>query len=164
MENASSIPAGNLPVPTPGRPGLMARIFGPLWLRVFLGTLAMMMALIGAFYAEENWRGQRDWNAYRKAVEARGESLDLKSYVPKPVSDDQNFCATPFLKAFFQTNYTGLESTNDLWFRAELCNWTAVSTPASERDLGHRHLTDSDGLATGFLNAAKWPGEGLEVH
>jgi hypothetical protein len=93
-----------------------------LWLfswrgiRRVLIVLAWMATIIALFIGEENWRGRRAWNQYRQATEARGESLDFAAYVPKPVPDDRNFAATPFLGSFFQPGISIL--TNDLFARA----------------------------------------------
>jgi hypothetical protein len=103
--------------------------------------LGASAALAGIFYAEEDWRGHRDWNQYREATEARGESLDPRSYIPKPAPDDQNFLATPFLKTFFQPNGDRVPLiilTNDLWSRAAV----HVTETSGPKDRSHRHFTD----------------------
>ena len=64
-------------------------------------TLAWTVTLVALFYGEENWRGRRAWNQYLQELEARGEQLDLKAFVPKPIPDEQNFAATPFIKSWF---------------------------------------------------------------
>jgi hypothetical protein len=69
-------------------------------IRRVLIVLAWCATVIGLWYGEENWRGRRAWNQYREATEARGESLDFATYIPKPMPDDQNFAATPFLTSF----------------------------------------------------------------
>jgi len=76
-----------------------------------------LVALVGTFYAEEDWRGQRDWNQYREATEARGESLDLRSYIPKPVPEEDNFAEAPIVKSLFGPN-AGKILTNDLYAHA----------------------------------------------
>src|SRR2546427_1671863 len=69
---------------------------------VGLGALVTVIAL---FYGEENWRGRRAWYQYRHAIEAGGVQLDFKGSWPKPVPDDQNFAATPFVKSWFELPY-----------------------------------------------------------
>jgi hypothetical protein len=64
--------------------------------------LAWLVTLVALFHGEENWRGRRAWNQYRHELEARGEQLDYAALVPKPVPDDQNFAATPAIKAWFE--------------------------------------------------------------
>jgi hypothetical protein len=98
---------------------------------------AGIVALIAFWYGEEDWRGERAWNQYRKAAEARGESLDFAAYIPKPVPDEQNFAATPFLKSFLDTNNRNI-LTNDLYARAD----AHISETNIENDRGHRHFVD----------------------
>jgi hypothetical protein len=64
-------------------------------------SFAVLATLIGLFYAEEDFRGKRAWDRYRHELEARGEQLDLKAFIPKPVPDEQNFAATPLIKSWF---------------------------------------------------------------
>src|ERR1035438_3485987 len=87
-------------------------------IRRVLIVLAWAVTIVGLLYGEENWRGRRAWNQYREATEAHGVSLDYATYVPKPVPDEQNFAATPFLKSFLLAD-TSYILTNDLWYRAE---------------------------------------------
>ncbi len=86
--------------------------FGPLhrlfnWLlsarilrRVFIAA-AWILTLVVLLYAEENWRGARAWNNYRRELEAAGAQLDLAAYIPKPVPDGQNFAASAIVKSWF---------------------------------------------------------------
>jgi hypothetical protein len=106
--------------------------------RRMLIVLAWAVTIIGLFYGEENWRGRHAWNQYRDAAAARGLSLDWSAYIPKPVPDDQNFAATPFLKTFFQTSPFTL--TNDLFHRAD--NNVFETNSAKHKDKGRRHFTD----------------------
>src|SRR5881628_2377901 len=70
-------------------------------IRRVLIVLAWTATLIALLYGEENWRGRRTWNQYRQAIEARGEQLDFKAFIPKPVPDEQNFAATPLVQSWF---------------------------------------------------------------
>ena len=63
----------------------------------FLFGLACFITLAALFYAEENWRGKRDWENYKREWEAKGEKFDFKDFVPPPVPDDQNFALTPIV-------------------------------------------------------------------
>ena len=124
-------------------------------IRRVLIVLAWAVTIVGLLYGEENWRGRRAWNQYREAAEARGVSFDLKSYIPKPAPDEQNFAATPFLKTFFQTNDYGDKLTNDLWCRAS--DNIAGTNLAKEK--GRRHFTD---LVAWQLAAAALQGGALK--
>src|SRR6059036_2777289 len=73
-------------------------------IRRILIVLAWTATIIALLYAEENWRGRRKWNKYRKSLEARGEQLDFKAFIPKPIPDEQNFAATPLIQSWFPRN------------------------------------------------------------
>jgi hypothetical protein len=97
--------------------------------------LGYLVVLVGLFYAEEDWRGRRAWNQYRKAVEARGDHLDFKAYIPKTVPEEENFAATTIPRSWMQNVGSSL-LPNDLYARA-------VSHVYSTNGLvGHRHFTD----------------------
>jgi hypothetical protein len=97
-------------------PHRASRRFGGRWLRPTLVCLGSWVALAVIFYAEEDWRGQRDWNRYRHEVEARGESLDFRAYIPKPIPGAENFAATPTVKSWFRPDGSD-PLTNDLFAR-----------------------------------------------
>ena len=71
------------------------------WLGRLLFALALLITLIVLLYAEENWRGERDWNAYKQQMEAKGEKFDLSALIPPRVPDEQNFAMTPFLAPLY---------------------------------------------------------------
>lgn len=104
-------------------------------IRRLIIVLVWPVTIIGLLYGEENWRGRRAWNQYREAAEARGVSLDFKSYIPKLVPDDQNFAETPFLKSLFVQPYVDI-LTNDLYERA------GNNIGTSRLAKGERHFTD----------------------
>ncbi|HEV2694721.1 MAG TPA: hypothetical protein VG347_17630 [Verrucomicrobiae bacterium] len=56
-----------------------------------------MGTLIALFYAEENWRGKRAWENYKREWEAKGERFDFANIVPPPVPDEKNFALTPVI-------------------------------------------------------------------
>lgn len=64
-------------------------------LRRFLFGIACTATAIALSYAEENWRGKRAWEQFKREREAKGERFDLASIVPPPVPDDQNFAMAP---------------------------------------------------------------------
>jgi hypothetical protein len=69
--------------------------------RVISLIVAGMVTLLALFYAEENWRGKRAWESYKREMEAKGEVFDFTKFVPPRVPDDQNFAMTPFLAPLF---------------------------------------------------------------
>ncbi len=129
--------------------------------RVFV-VLAWTVTIIGLWYGEENWRGRRAWNQYREATVAQGQSLDFSAYIPKPVPDDQNFAATPFLKSFILQRDNPI-LTNDLYARAD----DHVSETNMDKQHGHRQFTSLVAwqLAAAALQSGKFkPGQVFETN
>ena len=58
-------------------------------------ALAVLIALVVTFYAEENWRGKRAWENFRREWEAKGEKFELSAFAPPAVPDEQNFALAP---------------------------------------------------------------------
>ena len=118
--------------------------------RILIG-LAWLVTLIALFHAEEDWRGQHAWNRYRRTLEARGEQLDYKAFVPKPVPDDQNFAATPIIKSWFEKQ--GAAKTDQEWDD----NYSRVGTrihPHRAKDApASRHFEDLIGWGAGLAAA-----------
>ncbi|HEY3855935.1 MAG TPA: hypothetical protein VGO67_16215 [Verrucomicrobiae bacterium] len=119
----------------PKRRRLLWLFKGPWWWRAWLGLMGIIV-LVSAFYAEEDWRGQHSWDTYRKSMEAAGISLDLQTYTPKPVPDDENFAMSPIPKKWM--NSLSLPLTNDLYSRASDYVWATNSS----KNAGHRHFED----------------------
>jgi hypothetical protein len=64
---------------------------------------AAIIIIIGAsFYAEENARGLRTWQKAEKEITARGESLNLDGYIPRPVPERSNLTLFSKLRMLFQ--------------------------------------------------------------
>ena len=68
--------------------------------------LGFRLFLVGAvvlvlYYGEEDWRGSRAWRLYLSRSGITPSQLDLQTYVPKPVSDDENFAAIPVIQSWF---------------------------------------------------------------
>jgi hypothetical protein len=123
-----------------GQRGKMARFFRGLCgspARLLLALLVWLMMMIGLWYGQEDWRGWRAWKQYRAAAEARGETFDLAAYIPKPVADEQNFAATPFIKSFFLHPNDSI-LTNDLYARAN----NNIGDTNAAHNLGRRHFVD----------------------
>ena len=66
--------------------------------RRFLFVVTCLVTLVALFYAQENWRGRRAWQNYRRECEARGEKFSLAALAPRAVPDEKNFALTPLLK------------------------------------------------------------------
>jgi hypothetical protein len=82
--------------------------------RILVG-LAALVTLIALVCTEENWRGKRAWEHYKHELEAQGEKLDWKDYVPPPAPDQQNFAMTPFLAPLFDFNPSPRKEGQSLW-------------------------------------------------
>jgi hypothetical protein len=67
-------------------------------------TLAWMAAVIALCYGVIDVLGYHAWNAYRRGYEAHGASLEAKTYIPKPITDSENFANTPFVQSWFKKN------------------------------------------------------------
>ncbi len=72
---------------------------------VFSGTKAYvvlgLLTVVIAFYGIENWRGRRAWQQCKRAIEARGESMDWAAHIPAPVPDAQNVFKAPHMAQWF---------------------------------------------------------------
>ncbi len=107
-------------------------------------TIAVIVTFIAVYYAEEDLRGSRAWSHYRQDAEARGEQLDWKAFIPKPVPDDENFATTPFVQSWFvRSNYTFVFSKSQYWASDYYGRaLDAVSISRDKKDGGNRHFTD----------------------
>jgi hypothetical protein len=68
--------------------------------RYFFAFIAVL-GVVGLFYFEENWRGPRAWEKYRRGREERGERFDASAFVPEVVPSSENFAMTPLLAPLF---------------------------------------------------------------
>jgi len=135
--------------PSPDEPSQTSRLFGNRWVRLSLLCLGGLALLVAAFYAREDWRGSLAWNNYRRAAKGRGLVLDLKSYIPTSVPDEQNFAATPFVKSWFPSN--GSILSQDDYTR--LTNH--ISDYGSNPNKGHRQFVDLVGWQQAFAALKK---------
>lgn len=106
----SEIPTTPIPNASPEGSKVPARKRSLRW-RIFRFCVLSFVGLItlfALFHAEENWRGKRAWEQYRKEQEAKGVSFDFNSVVPPPIPDDKNFAMTPLLKPLLDLNPRGI--------------------------------------------------------
>jgi len=80
--------------------------------RLLVGAACLVTAH-ALFCTEENIRGKRAWERYRREAEARGEQLDFAAFIPKPVPDEQNFAATPLVRSWFRKE--NMPASDKLW-------------------------------------------------
>src|SRR5437763_1058844 len=87
---------------TQPRRGWPVRFFRALFswrtLRRLLIVLAPLVTIVAIVVTEENWRGKRAWENYKREQEAKGEHFEYTAFVPPPVPDDQNLAMCPLLK------------------------------------------------------------------
>jgi hypothetical protein len=84
--------------------------------RRFLFGLACFATLVTLFYAEENWRGEHDWEKCKLAEEAKGEKFDWQSVAPPPVPDDQNFACSPVWIAEERYTFQDTPKRAEAWY------------------------------------------------
>jgi len=81
--------------------GILQRFVRSRWRRRSLYALAGLIVLTVLFYAEEDFRGKRAWENYKREWEAKGERFDAASIIPPPVPDDQNFAMAPIVASMY---------------------------------------------------------------
>jgi hypothetical protein len=116
--------------------------------RCILISLTWLVTLAALFHAEENWRGRRAWDRYRRGLEAQGARLDYKAFIPKPVPDEQNFAATPVIKSWFAKE--GTAETTQEWDDDYSRVGPRVHPPWRKDAPASRHFEDLVGWAAGF--------------
>ena len=92
----------------------------------YLFWLLGLAGLVASFYAEEDWRGQRAWSAYKEQMTARGESFEPSAFIPPHVPDEENFAMTPALSALFD-------------FVPGTQHWRNSNAPSQFQSLGARY-------------------------
>ena len=87
--------------------------------RIMIG-MAVLVTLVAALVTEENWRGKRAWDNYRREADSRGEWFDMAAIVPPSVADNQNFfCAPIVTNAFKNSAFFNI-------YRGDSKNWPAT--------------------------------------
>jgi hypothetical protein len=124
----------NSTAPERSRVAHLRGLFSWRQIRRVLIVTAWTATGVALLYAVENWRGRRAWDAYRKALEARGGQLDLRAFIPKPVPEKQNFAATPWIESWFvRSNFQA--GWTDNFARAESMVRDLGPANKSRRDL-----------------------------
>jgi hypothetical protein len=77
----------------------------PSWLKWVGFLMAAAVTLVALAVALENLRGKAAWNQCVRELEAGGESLDWRTFVPPAVPDDENFAMTPLLVPLHDYSY-----------------------------------------------------------
>src|SRR5688572_12457775 len=114
----------------------LARFFR--WLFSWRGVRRVLIVgawaatIIALLYGIENWRGRRAWKKHEQELLARGEQLDFKAYFLKPLPDDQNFAATPFVASWSIKNNDETNIWHDTY--AQIVNHVAVRKDKPRRE------------------------------
>lgn len=107
------------PVSVPTRPPLVVRCFRLLfnWRTVRRGLvgLGVLITLIALLYTEEDWRGKRAWENFKRDLEAKGTVLDWNALLPPAVPDDQNIFKAPKMQEWF----VAFGANNELYNRMD---------------------------------------------
>jgi hypothetical protein len=80
--------------------------------RVLLGLLVgliLLALLFKIFCVEENWRGRRTLARCENKLRARGERLDVASFIPPAVPDSENFAMAPLLAPLGESTWQELK-------------------------------------------------------
>ncbi|HSY17200.1 MAG TPA: hypothetical protein VK815_02660 [Candidatus Acidoferrales bacterium] len=83
----------------------------------------VVLLLVAVFYLEEDWRGKRAWEQCKSELEAKGEAVDWKAYIPPPVPDDQNFFKAPHMADWFVKRKTGTARPDEPSVRMNLAGF-----------------------------------------
>src|SRR5262245_47872795 len=101
---------------------------GRRFVRWTLIALAWLVTLIVLFYAEENWRGARAAESFKRRAIAAGTQLDPAALVPQPVPDEQNFAMTPFFAPLYDFQ-PGTQKPRDAVGSERVKNFASEFTP-----------------------------------
>jgi hypothetical protein len=64
-------------------------------LRWGLIGVAVLLTLLAVAITEENWRGKRNWENYKRQSAAQGDPIDGIAYSTNQIPDDKNFAKAP---------------------------------------------------------------------
>ncbi len=85
------------------------------WLRRLGWTAAWIFTLLVLATVVENWRGQRAWEAYQAAAQARGDRLDPEAVIPPPVPESDNLASAPIFKPLFDRELNEGNKVHPAW-------------------------------------------------
>src|SRR5690349_5896772 len=89
------------------------RVLNFVWRVLGIGIL-----MVAAYYVQEDFLGKRAWKSYLSHRGITPDQLDLKSYIPPSVPDEENFAATPVVKKWFATKWKDERWRSDHFSRA----------------------------------------------
>jgi hypothetical protein len=110
---------------------LLSRLWRSTWMRAILTFLLLLVAFLAVFYPEENWRGKRAWEIYRRHLAAKGVVFDWRALAPEPVSDTEDLCKTAFFAPLFDY-MPGTYTPRDLKAYNRVAGFAQTGAPYSE--------------------------------
>ncbi len=116
--------------------------------RLFL-AVAALTTLIVLFYVEEDWRGARAWAAARRDLQAKGESLEPRDFIPPPVPDDRNLAMAPLFVRAYQYRYD--PKTRQLTFDHN-GTWSSNDTFKALQEMPWGHQRTDPPIPEGYGN------------
>lgn len=134
----------------PSRFPFFRRCLRAVFSRKMLYAVVVLITLAALFYAEENFRGQRAWESYRKDAEARGMKLDFSAHIPPPIPDAENGANTPWIQSWF---IRPKRDDTNRWaeLRRQLTNqWPEIIFLAERKYSGTRNRRTDDRHLTDF--------------
>jgi hypothetical protein len=126
-------------------------------LRFYAWLIVGILSVIVLFFAEERWRGKRAWAALQRETAARGESLELSSVFPPPVTEDQNFAMAPGVRELMGPKELPFyHGTRDKW---PTFNWALQQSTdlAAWQTYFRRHPLTNPASATGMAGRLTFP-------
>ena len=145
----------------PAKPSRLKKIFGRA---VF--ALAALVTFVTLIVAEENWRGARAWQTYKRDMEAKGDRFDATRLISPRVSDNENFAMTPLFAPLFalptddprqpvKAGVNGSDTAANLATNIDLGRFGDVARP--RRPLGAKYATAADLLRWAVAMRSKDP-------
>jgi hypothetical protein len=104
---------------------------------LFIGIL-----MVAAYYAQEDLLGYWAWKSYLSQGGITPDQLDLRSYIPKSVPDDENFAATPVVKKWFATKWENQPWRSDHFGRAPSRLVEEIKDVVKKKPLRHLDLAE----------------------
>jgi hypothetical protein len=87
------------------------------WRRFFARALFVTLGLLTlavVFYTVERFRGRRAWKAYEEESAQLGRQIEIASYLPPKIPDEQNFASIPLLQNAYRAASAGQPIPNPL--------------------------------------------------
>lgn len=130
---------------------MMKRVSLIKWVRRGVFGVVCLVTLGALVFVEENYRGKRAWENYKREALERGVQLDFEALIPPPVPDDQNFAATPLLKQWLGPDSASMKKFED---RLEFTRSVSMGRWATGK---HFSLEQANGALNGedLLDALK---------